>query len=134
MSENLDLVRSIYTAWERGDWGHTAEWGHPEMEWVTVDGLSPGGVTGLKAMAEAWRDWLADWDGFRAEAEEYRELDGGRVLVVHHFGGRGKTSGLDVGQTTSKGACLFHLADGKVTKLVLYTVRDRAFADLGLTE
>jgi ketosteroid isomerase-like protein len=134
MSANLDLVRSIYADWERGDWTHTAEWGHPEMEWVTVDGPSPGRVTGLKAMAAGWREWLADWNGFRAEAEEYRELEGERVLVFHHFGGRGKASGVEVGQTTSKGACLFHLADGKVTKLALYAVRDRAIIDLGLEE
>jgi hypothetical protein len=50
--------------------------------------------------------------------------------VFHHFGGRGKSSGLEVGKTTSKGASLFHIVDGKVTKLVLYAVRD--LADLGL--
>jgi ketosteroid isomerase-like protein len=131
-STNLDLVRSIYADWERGDYSRTADWGDPEMEWVAVDGPSPNRVVGLKAMAAGWREFLADWVDFRAEAEEYRELDGERVLVFHHFGGRGKSSGLEVGQTTSKGACLFQLVDGKVTKLVLYSVRDRALADLGL--
>ena len=70
----------------------------------------------------------------RAEADEYRALDDERVLVLMHFSGRGKTSGLEVGDIQMKGANLFHVRDGKVTRLVLYWDRERAFADLGLEE
>ena len=70
--------------------------------------------------------------GFRSQADEYRELDDERVLVLIEFRGRGKASGLDVEQLGTKGADVFHLRDGKVMRLVLYWDRDRAFADLGL--
>jgi hypothetical protein len=133
MSENLDLVRSIYADWERGDFRKVA-WADPEIEWIAVDGLSPGSATGLTAMAAAWREFVSDWGDFRAWAEEYRELDGERVLVFHTFHGRGKTSGVEVGPTGAKGACLFYVANRRVTKLLLYSVRDRALADLGLEE
>jgi ketosteroid isomerase-like protein len=131
MSENLDLVRSIYAAWERGDFG-SADWAHPEIEYVIADGPSPGSWKGLGAMAEGQRDFLRAWEGFRSVADEYRELDDHRVLVLDHLSGRGKTSGVEVGQMRTDTASLFHVRGGKVTRLVAYLDRDRALGDLGL--
>lgn len=70
----------------------------------------------------------------KSQGSPDRELDDARVLAFHDFGGRGKTSGIAVEQTRSKGACLFNVRDGKVMKLLLYSVRDRALgfaADTG---
>jgi ketosteroid isomerase-like protein len=44
---------------------------------------------------------------------------------------RGKRSGVEVG---TEGADLFHLLDGKVTRLVVYFDVQNALADLGLEE
>jgi ketosteroid isomerase-like protein len=130
-SANLDLVRSIFARWERGDVS-SAEWADPEIEFVTADGPSPGSSTGLAGMAEAMREFLGAWQGWRVEADEYRELDDERVLVLQHYSARGRTSGLEVGQTMAKGANLFHVRGGKVTKLVCYFEREHALAELGL--
>ena len=83
-------------------------------------------------MAEGWRDVLSVWEGFRGEAAELRELDDPRVLVLHRYAGRGKTSGLEVGEVGVRSGTLFHVHDGKVTRLVVYWNHERAFADLGL--
>jgi ketosteroid isomerase-like protein len=130
-SANLELVRSICAGWERGEYS-SAEWAHPEIEAVMADGLAPGHWTGLAGMAEGWRDFLRAWDDFHHEVEEYRELDSERVLVLVHWGGRGKTSGLEVGRMMTRSAVLFHVRAGKVTRLVAYLDRDRALADLDL--
>jgi ketosteroid isomerase-like protein len=83
-------------------------------------------------MAETVRGVLSVWEDWRTEAEEYRELDNERVLVLNHFSGSGKTSGLELGQMRSRGAFLFHLRGGKVTRFVGYFNAERALADLGL--
>src|SRR5437763_22984 len=92
MSENLDLVRSTYAAWERGDFG-SAEWADPEIELVHVDGPAPGRWTGLTGTAEGLRGFLGAWEGARSEAEGYRELDGERVLVLFRASGRASGAG-----------------------------------------
>jgi ketosteroid isomerase-like protein len=132
-SPNVDLVRSIYADWERGNFSR-ADWASPEIEFVVPEGPTPGAWKGLDAMAEVSRYYLDSWKGYRMRAEAYRELDDGSVLVTDRRIGRGKTSGLDLGHVPTQGTSLWHVRDGKVTRLVLYYYRDRALADLGLEE
>lgn len=131
MASNLDLARAIYADWSRGNFNAT-DWADPEIELVVAEGVGAGAWTGLDGMAESWRDFLDAWEGFRIEAVDYRELDGGRVLVLAQFSGRGRASGLEVGGVRSLGASVFRFRGGKVTELVLYVNADRALADLGL--
>jgi ketosteroid isomerase-like protein len=132
-SANLDLVRSIFADWERGDFS-SVEWADPEIEYVRADGPEPGIWTGLAGMTEGARTYLDAWEDFRFEVDEYLEPDADCVLVLSRRSGRGKTSGLDLGQMRTRAAHVFHIRDTKVTKLVVYMDRDRAFADLGLKE
>ncbi len=124
-------MRSIYAEWERGEFS-SVEWADPAIEFVRA-GEGRATIRGLAGMAEAWGDWLHAWQGFRAGAEEYRDL-GGSVLVLNFFSGVGKTSGLEVGQVQTRGASVFHIREGKVTKLAIYADRSQALADLGLEE
>jgi hypothetical protein len=63
MSENLDLVRSIYANWKRGDFT-SVEWAHLEIEFVFADGPEPSSWKGLGWIAEGWRDFLGRWEEF----------------------------------------------------------------------
>jgi ketosteroid isomerase-like protein len=134
VSANLDLVRSIFAAWERGDFS-CVEWAHPEIEYVHDDSPAAGSWSGVADMAEAFRDFLGAWETFRVVADEYFEIEGDRVLVLVHRSGRGKRSGVELEQMRSNGTSLFHIQDGKVTRLFNYVDIDReqVLAEFGLT-
>jgi hypothetical protein len=129
-SAHAKLVRAIVASWESGDFG-AAEWAHLEIEFVFADGPDPGTAVGVAAMAARWREQLRHWQEYRVVADEYRELDDGRVLLLNRFEARGRASGLEVGSLTH-GACLFEVRQGRVRRLVLYWDRERALAELGL--
>jgi len=131
--ENVEVVRAVCAPWERGDFT-SAEWAHPEIEFVVADGPTPGAGTGLAAMNDAWREALAATEGLHVEVEEYIPLEGDRVLVLMHNSGRAKASGLDLGQLGNRSANLFHIREGKVAKLVIYWDRQEALEALGLSE
>jgi len=111
-----------------------SDWAHPEIEYVIVDGATARRWTGLRGMARGWREFLAEWEDWRAQTTDCRELDRERVLALVKLCGRNRASGLDVAQLGSgEGANLLHLRDGKVTRFVHYLDRERALEDLGLT-
>jgi ketosteroid isomerase-like protein len=133
VSSNLDLVKSIYADWERGDWS-SVDWADPEIEFTVVGGLDSGSWKGVAAMAEAWATQLRAWQDLRAVAEEFRELDGDRVLVLMKNAGRGRGSGFDLSEISTDAANIFRVRDGKVVSLSIYPDRARAFADLEMTD
>jgi ketosteroid isomerase-like protein len=133
MSENLDLVRSIFAAWERGDYG-SVDWADPEIEFALADGPDPESWTGVAGMVEGWHAFKSTWEEFRVQPAEYRDLDDEHVLVLVQVNGRAKTSGLDLAHMRTLQASLLQIRAGKVARLILYFDSDRALADLGLAE
>ena len=135
--ENVELVRSICAPWAQGNFSR-ADWADPEIEYVIADGPSAGRWTGLSGLAEGWGSFLSAWENYTAEAEDYIELDDERILVPLRNTGQGKGSGLDIGsdigQVRSKGANLFHVRGGKVTRLVTYMDHEDALKAAGLSE
>lgn len=133
MAQAMELVRSISAAHERGDYG-SAEWAHPDIEYVIVGGPTAGRWRGRAAMASAARELFSVWEEHRSVVEEVRALDGERVLVLTHGSGRGKTSGVELDATQWRVAALYQVRDRQVIRHVVYLDRTDAFADLGLTE
>jgi ketosteroid isomerase-like protein len=131
MQSNLELVKSIFADWERGDFS-SVDWAVADIDFVMAGGLIEGTWKGTAEMADAWGAMLGAYESLRAVPDEFRELDGDRVLVFLRNEGRGRESGIEIGTISTKSANLFTIRDGKVTSLVLYWDRDRAKAELGL--
>jgi ketosteroid isomerase-like protein len=132
VSQNLDLVRSIYADWERGDWS-SVEWADPEIEFVQVDGPDPSRAKDVVETAAAWRARINYVTDARVVVEEYRDVDAARVLVLVRNRGVAKASGVDIERLGKASiAAVFAVKGGKVTSLSLYWDRARALADLGL--
>jgi ketosteroid isomerase-like protein len=128
-SANLELVRSIYAQWERGDFSRTAEWADPQIDWVRFGAPGASAWTGVNAMVEAADELLGGFEQLRAEADDYRDLGDERVLVLTRWIVRDRSSESDVEQLRAN---LFRIRDGKVVRLIFYRDRERALADLGL--
>jgi hypothetical protein len=125
MSSNLDLVRSLFENWERPDF----DWADPHIDFVVVDGPTPGRWHGIPEAMRGLSDYLSAWEGYHVTPEQYRELDGERILVMTRERATGKMSGIDAEHLRAN---LLHLHRGGVTRMTLYWDRNRAVADLGL--
>jgi ketosteroid isomerase-like protein len=109
--------------------GRRADWADPEIEYVIADGPERGTFRGRAGLAEVVRTLFREFEDVRVEAEQYRELDAERVLVLARGFGHGRLSGVPV---SSRVAEVFEVRDANVTRIVVYNDCDRALADLGL--
>jgi len=128
---NLDLVRAIYDRWERGDFS-SVDWADPELEYEIADGPAPGRWKGIAGLREGGLGFMSSWQDLHVAAEETRELDATRILVLTRLRGRGKTSGVELGEVQARGADILDIRDGKVVRFVLYHDRERALDELDL--
>jgi ketosteroid isomerase-like protein len=126
-SANVDLVRSTYAAWERGD-GSEAEWVHPDAE-ADLTAVYPDQpiLRGIDEM-RSFRDTA--WGTTQQfEPERYFDVDDERVLVFV----RGRATGLSSGAAVeAQPAHMFTIQEGLLVRLKVYLDRAEALDAAGL--
>jgi uncharacterized protein len=129
---NVELVRTLFSAFDRADYEAALEALDSEVEWQVPPGISIGREVyrGRDEVQRGFAEWLAAWDTFRFEAEEI--LDQGEHVVVAGMQiSRGRGSGVEVRLPTFH---VFTLRDGKVTRHRSYRERSEALDAVGLRD
>lgn len=132
-SENVDVVRRSYAAFNSGDWDGALESSHPEIEWRLQGELGfdvRGPVRGREALKVFWADFFDIWDDYTMEPLDFIEAPGGVVVVTVRFTARGQGSSVPIDLTYFH---VYHLIDGKVVSVDLYTDRREALEAAKLT-
>ena len=94
MSNNLDLVRSLYEAFAVGDIPSVLGALSPDIRWTEAEGGPYGGVSiGPDAvLANVFMKLGGDWDGYAAVPGEFVS-DGATVVVLGEYSGTYKATG-----------------------------------------
>jgi ketosteroid isomerase-like protein len=124
---NVDVVKGIFHAWERGDFS-SVDWADPDIEF-SIPGPDTHVYRGVEAMGRAWAEWLNAFDEFSVLGEEFHEA-GNKVVVRQLFRGKGKGSGIPIDRIP--GAAVFTLRDGKVIRFEGHITLEGAMASAGL--
>jgi ketosteroid isomerase-like protein len=132
--ENVELSDRVTDAFNRHDPEAMVALFDPKCEWLPaieaeVEG-EPVVYLGHDGLRQYFKDVAESFEEYRFDVSECRDL-GTRVLLLGRLSARGRGSGVEL---ASDLAALFHVRDGKVTRFVAYWDRDRALADLGLSE
>jgi ketosteroid isomerase-like protein len=120
--ENVEIVRRMYAAFDRGDAEAALSTLDPEVvidATHRVDGRIGHGHEGVTTLL---REWLGTWDEWHEEVEEIRDL-GESVLVVSTQRGRGRGSGIE---TEHRFAMLYEIRSGKIVRWTIYDDLDEA--------
>ncbi|HEY6770891.1 MAG TPA: nuclear transport factor 2 family protein [Solirubrobacterales bacterium] len=126
---NVDVVKEIFSAWERGDFSST-DWADPEIEF-TIPGPDLEVHRGIESMGRAWADWLGVFDELSIRGEVFHDA-GDKVVVEQLFRGKGKGSGIPIDEI--RGAAVFTLRDGKAIRFEGHVTAEAALASAGLTD
>jgi ketosteroid isomerase-like protein len=127
--DNVEIVRSIYAAWERDGFPTPSELLDPEIEYVNPAGaVEPGTRRGLEAFHRAVQKVLEGWETWQMEPEAF-ESAGDQVAVVVRYRARGRESGVEM---EGRESALWTLRDGRVVRYAWFHGPADAFEAAGM--
>jgi ketosteroid isomerase-like protein len=131
VSENVEVARRGYEAFNRGDIDGALESMHPEIEWQTYIVPGPGGGTyhGRDGVRQLWSDARGIFGEFRNEPERFIEVPPDRVVAFVRICGVGRESGVPV---EARIAHVLTIKDGLAFRVQSFEDREEALQHVGL--
>ena len=126
--ENVELIRSVYEPFNRGDWDAVFRHAHPEFEMTTQRGPTAGTYRGREAIQQQIQELLSAFEAWAVEPDEILEA-GDRVVVLIKVRARPKGAGVDI---EARNGHLCTVQDGKIRSLKTFAVREEAVEAAGL--
>lgn len=137
----MEIVRSLSRFFPEDPLALTPEERRQQLEralaavtWadVKIAMVAPGGWAaereGLDGYVEGWDDWLAPFDSFRLEFEDFLDAGDNVVVLVRQFA-RPKGAGAHL---ENAGAAVFGFRDGKIERIEFHLGREDAMRSAGL--
>jgi ketosteroid isomerase-like protein len=131
MSErNVELARSLYQAFIKGDFAAAAHLVHPEIELQTPPGTPEEGIyKGYEAVRRHLAELMAPFYAVRLEPREFIDAGNEQVVVIVQVAGKGKSSGFEI---ETRLVHVLTLDDGRVTRRQAFLDTDEALQAAGL--
>jgi uncharacterized protein len=129
--EDVELVRSAFEAWNRGDIDEFTELAAEDIAWLEVSGRPEGGASerfGRDRMRRALESLFDAWESYHLEVERIEKV-GDRVVAVVREVARGRSSGLEV---DGRWGYLVTVEDGLIVRIEAYRDAGQALRVAGL--
>jgi uncharacterized protein len=129
--ENVEIVRSLADAVQRGDSAAALSILDVDVEWHDQAAI-PGAEVhrGREAVRRHFEQWFDAWEEIEYTPEELFDEDD-RVVVVIRRRGRGKGSGVEVSDQVIH---VYTVRGEKIVRFEGFTDKDEALAAAGLSE
>jgi ketosteroid isomerase-like protein len=129
--EKLELVKSAFDAWNRGEIdrfaGHVSE----DVAWLEVSGRPESGTSerfGRDRMRRSLESLFDAWESYHLEVERMDDV-GGRVLAIVREVARGRSSGVEI---DSRWGYLITVENGEMVRIEAYRDAAEALEAAGL--
>jgi ketosteroid isomerase-like protein len=126
--ENVEIVRAVAAAYNRGDLDALMEAYDPEVEFVT---LMLGTHRGKHAIRWVFEENRKNLPGYSLDLHELIDAGPDKVIAVAHLGGAGRVSGIALGDLI---AFLATIKDGLIVRQQTFRNKEDALEAAGLRE